>query len=393
MNDTAAAGRARFLDLHLLHTLPSHGVNRDDTGAPKSAQFGGVERARVSSQAWKRATRTYFARILDPSELGVRTVHLAAAVTDRLTGLAPDIDDAARALAAQHTITAAGITLDKPKRSSGSSAADLPTAKALAFLSAAQLDALAALAAEAAADPAAFFKQKMAVQRAQHLAATAHSVDVALFGRMVAETPELNVDAAVQVAQAIGVHALEAEIDYFTALDDLSRAASATMIGTRGFNSTTFYRYASLNLDALAANLGRLPEHTEGRTPLERAVAAWITAFTSSMPAGQNSGTAPHTKPELVLAQLRTEPASYVAAFEEPVHPAAGGHIRPACRALADHAAERDAAYGGLVESWLLRVGAATEPAEPLGKRMPTLDDLAAAATTAAAGHLTGATA
>ncbi|MFJ1756533.1 type I-E CRISPR-associated protein Cas7/Cse4/CasC [Kitasatospora sp. NPDC088134] len=392
MNTAADRRRARFLDLHLLHTLPSHGVNRDDTDAPKTAQFGGVERARVSSQAWKRATRTYFAQLLDPAELGVRTVHLAAAVADRLALLAPALGADARALAAQHTVTAAGITLDKPKRS-GASGTELPTAKALAFLSAAQLDALAALAAEAAADPAAFFKHKTHLQRAQHLASTAHSVDVALFGRMVAETPELNVDAAVQVAQAIGVHALEQEIDYFTALDDLSRAASATMIGTRGFNSSTFYRYASLNLDALAANLGRLPEHTEGRTPLERAVAAWITAFTSSMPAGQNSGTAPHTKPELVLAQLRTEPASYAAAFEEPVHPAAGGHIRPACQALAEHAAERDAAYGGLVASWLLRVGSATEPAEPLGTRMATLEELAGAATAAATGHLAGAAA
>jgi CRISPR system Cascade subunit CasC len=64
-----------FLDVHALQTVPPSNLNRDDTGAPKTALYGGVPRARVSSQAWKRATRTYFAdeHLLEPSELGVRT--------------------------------------------------------------------------------------------------------------------------------------------------------------------------------------------------------------------------------------------------------------------------------------------------------------------------------
>ncbi|MDX3329446.1 type I-E CRISPR-associated protein Cas7/Cse4/CasC [Streptomyces sp. ME02-6979-3A] len=59
--------------MHALQTVPPSNVNRDDTGALKTAVYGGVPRARVSSQAWKRAARTYFddEHLLDASELGV----------------------------------------------------------------------------------------------------------------------------------------------------------------------------------------------------------------------------------------------------------------------------------------------------------------------------------
>ena len=46
-----------YIDLHVIQTLPPSCVNRDDTGSPKTAIYGGVTRARVSSQSWKRAMR------------------------------------------------------------------------------------------------------------------------------------------------------------------------------------------------------------------------------------------------------------------------------------------------------------------------------------------------
>src|SRR5215211_7389766 len=47
-----------FIQLHILTAYPPANLNRDDTGKPKTAQFGGAERLRVSSQALKRAWRT-----------------------------------------------------------------------------------------------------------------------------------------------------------------------------------------------------------------------------------------------------------------------------------------------------------------------------------------------
>lgn len=59
-----------IIDINILQTVPPSNINRDDTGSPKTAIFGGVRRARVSSQAWKRATRLDFADRLNRDELG-----------------------------------------------------------------------------------------------------------------------------------------------------------------------------------------------------------------------------------------------------------------------------------------------------------------------------------
>ena len=58
-----------FIDVHILQTVPPSNINRDDTGSPKSARFGGVKRARVSSQAWKKATRDLFPTCLMRTKL------------------------------------------------------------------------------------------------------------------------------------------------------------------------------------------------------------------------------------------------------------------------------------------------------------------------------------
>ena len=72
-----------YLDIHAIQTLPPSNVNRDDTGSPKTAIYGGVRRARVSSQSWKRAMRQYF---LDEcaDELGIRSLDVIRYVADRI---------------------------------------------------------------------------------------------------------------------------------------------------------------------------------------------------------------------------------------------------------------------------------------------------------------------
>ena len=72
-----------FLDLHVIQTVPPSCLNRDDTGSPKTAVYGGVRRARVSSQAWKRAMRLAFRERFDAHNLGVRTKDIVAFILEQ----------------------------------------------------------------------------------------------------------------------------------------------------------------------------------------------------------------------------------------------------------------------------------------------------------------------
>ncbi|MEU1128327.1 type I-E CRISPR-associated protein Cas7/Cse4/CasC [Streptomyces sp. NPDC005900] len=389
-----------FLDVHALQTVPPSNLNRDDTGAPKSAVYGGVPRARVSSQAWKRATRTYFNQehLLEPGELGVRTKKVAEVLAARITELAPALEGAqALQLAADVIQAATGSKIEVPKRKAdatkdgGPEAA--PESKYLMFLSARQLDGLAALAVEGAPDIKTYLKDKDHKARAREIADTRHSVDIALFGRMVADSADFNVDAAVQVAHAISVHRVETESDYYTAVDDENTDAEsgAGMIGAIDFNSSTLYRYAALSVHQLAQNLGEGLREDEPRTaPVRRAVEAFVQSFLESLPTGKINTFGHHTLPDAVIVKLRTtRPISYVAAFEEPVT-TEGGHLREAVNRLTQYAADMEGTYGDEESTltWVLGVGSNTEPLAGLGTQTHRLRDLVEAVGQAVAERL-----
>ncbi|MFD3442360.1 type I-E CRISPR-associated protein Cas7/Cse4/CasC [Streptomyces sp. NPDC058685] len=381
-----------FIDVHALQTVPPSNINRDDTGAPKSAVYGGVPRARVSSQAWKRATREYFRdeHLLDPSELGVRTKKVAEVLAERITGLDPALAaDAALNLAAEVMQTATGSAIDVPKRNSKTDSGDTgdqaPRSKYLMFLSSRQLDGLARLAVDGAADIKTFLKDKDNKAKAKQIADTRHSVDIALFGRMVADSADINVDAAVQVAHAISVHRVDNESDYYTAVDDQNTDAEpgAGMIGTVDFNSATLYRYAALGVHQLAANLGQgLRDDEDRTTPVRRAVEAFLHGFVASLPTGKINTFGHHTLPDAVIVKLRTtRPVSFVAAFEEPVRHGQGGHVREASERLAAYVPDIERAYGAeeSTRTWVLRVGPATQKLAALGTESDNLTALVTA--------------
>lgn len=389
-----------FLDVHALQTVPPSNLNRDDTGAPKSAVYGGVPRARVSSQAWKRATRTYFddEHLLDPSELGVRTKKVAEVLAARITALDETIAaPVALKLAAEVIQSATGSKIEVPQRKADNKkdgeADPAPESKYLMFLSARQLDGLAALAVDGAADIKAYLKDKDNKARAREIADTRHSVDIALFGRMVADSADFNVDAAVQVAHAISVHRVDTESDYYTAVDDKNTDAEsgAGMIGTVDFNSATLYRYAALGVHQLAKNLGEGLRKDEARTaPVRRAVEAFIRGFLESLPTGKINTFGHHTLPDAVVVKLRTtRPISYVAAFEEPVT-ATGGHLREATARLAEYIPAVERAYGEeeTTLTWVLRVGPNTEKLAGLGTDTERMSDLVQAVGQAVAERL-----
>ncbi|MGA5558846.1 type I-E CRISPR-associated protein Cas7/Cse4/CasC [Streptomyces lavendulocolor] len=379
-----------FLDVHALQTVPPSNLNRDDTGAPKTAIYGGVPRARVSSQAWKRATRGYFKdeNLLDPSDLGVRTKKVAEVLAKRITGLDSGIEQKqALALAAALIAAATGSKIEVPKRKADAAKdgldAPAPESKYLMFLSSRQLDNLAALAVEGAADIKMWLKDRDNKARAKQAADTRHSVDVALFGRMVADSADINVDAAVQVAHAISVHRAETESDYYTAVDDHNTDAEpgAGMIGTVDFNSATLYRYAALSVHQLADNLGKgLRENEPLTTPVRRAVEAFVHGFVASLPTGKINTFGHHTLPDAVIVKLRTtRPISFVAAFEEPIGSQNGaGHVREASGRLAQFIPDIERAYGDedSTLTWVLRVGPNTEKLSGIGEEAANLRKL-----------------
>lgn len=379
-----------ILDIHILQTVPPSNLNRDDTGTPKSAYFGGVRRARVSSQAWKRATRTAFTELLPAEELGVRTKKVAEALAERITLRDKSLEAVAVDLAAETLKVATGSTIEPPKRRAkndeGEAAA--PESKYLMFLSVRQLDALAELAVEGSNGGNVktlkdHLKDKENKAKARQAVDTGHSVDIALFGRMVADASDLNVDAATQVAHALSVHRSDIESDYYTAVDDLSRddEPGAGMVGSIDFNSATLYRYAAVDVDALHRNLGSgLREGESPTAPAEKAVGAFLDAFIKSLPTGKINTFGNHTLPSAVIVKIRgSRPISFVNAFEEPVPKSPeGGFLRESCERLAEFVPELERQYSETCADdacWVFRVGPATESLAPLGARV-SLDTL-----------------
>ena len=246
-----------YVDFHVLQTVPPSCINRDDTGSPKTAIYGGVTRARVSSQAWKHAMRQAFVEesLLDEEDVGKRTKKVTELVEKEIAALAPEKDAA---------------KLAKKNDEKGT--------KALFFISQAQIKALATLAvADDIEDKKAY---KEALQKALR---KNPSVDIALFGRMVADDPSLNFDAAAQVAHSISTHAVQNEYDYFTAVDDcqVEDNAGAGHLGTVEYNSATLYRYATVNVMELERHLGA--------EKAAEVVRSFGEAFIRSMPTGKQS--------------------------------------------------------------------------------------------------------
>jgi len=158
-------------------------------------------------------------------------------------------------------------------------------------------------------------KSVLAGLRAPLKAAFSHrSMDIALFGRFMADRADLIVDAACQVAHAVGVSKLELESDYFTAVDDLGDTGAAQHLGATEFTAPTLYRYAVVDTDLLLKNLN-------GDEALaRRAIALFFEAFAVSVPTGKQNSFAAHNMPGFVGVVARSKgPMSLANAFEKPL--------------------------------------------------------------------------
>lgn len=353
------------IELHLLQNFAPSNLNRDDSGAPKDCELGGYRRARISSQCQKRSVREVFRLdgLVPVDELGARTKRLALQVADELVAKHGHDRDKALALAMG---AIEGVGLGRTKKGEGDDAWKteyllfvprrlVGELSALLHLHCDQLDGLVAEPAPASDAPESAEettaevaptegakkgkkpagpkkdpkKDKRDAKKAYPkevreavedlLERARRTVDVALFGRMLADKPDWNVDASCQVAQAISTNRVQMDFDFFTAVDDFKPkdTAGSDMMGTVAFNSSCFYRYAVLDVDALRANLDG------GDALLATSVAAFVRAFTTAIPTGKQNSMAAHNFPSYALAVVRGggQSISLTNAFLKPAKP------------------------------------------------------------------------
>ena len=329
-----------FVQFHLLTPYPPSNPNRDDQGRPKQAMIGGHPRLRLSSQSIKRAVRetAYFLQDL-AGHRGTRTKRIAEEVEERLiaNGAAPDT-----ARAAAQTVAKIFSKLESEKDGKP------PLTTTLAFVSPDEWQAAHDLADRLVRGEEIDEKEikKMVLRRADG------AVDIAMFGRMLADDPDYNRQAAVQVAHAFTTHRALAEDDWYSAVDDLKTReedSGAGHIGEAGFGSGVYYLYASVNVDLLVDNLGG------DRALAAKGLESLIRALATATPRGKQNSFAHHPLAHYIRAERGSrQPRDLSGAFFRPVdlrtnHP--NGVLGSSVEALRDMAAKIDAAYGAMAEA------------------------------------------
>lgn len=300
-----------YMDIYAIQNVPPSNINRDETGNPKTALYGGVLRSRVSSQAWKRAMRHTFCVRMGKDHVGKRTMNAVQVIVDSMLEQRPQCDEEKASKYASAILKVIGIKT-KPSKRAGA-ASGKPVTDYLIFLANSEIERLAALALEWM-DQGKKLDSDMQKKIAD-IFYNEQAVDIALFGRMLADAPNLNTDATAQVAHAISVDAIRPEYDFFTAKDDCADIdnAGAAMMDSVGFNSSTLYRYANVNLTALLEQLNNIEDTS-------KAASVFVEAFIRSMPTGKQNSYGNRTLPETSIVVFReNQPINAVEAFEKPV--------------------------------------------------------------------------
>ena len=330
----------QFIQLHFLTAYPPSNPNRDDQGRPKTAIYGGVTRLRLSSQSLKRAARLSDAmRNGLEGHMGARTQRLGDEVRQHL------LDKGAAEKRAGEISKAVADTFGKVDEGATKKDPSHIRIRQLAFVSpderAAAFDwAEKMLAGEKKPD-----KLKQIILRTADGA-----VDVAMFGRMLADDPGFNREAAVQLSHAITTHKAVVEDDYYTALDDLKRPAEdmgAGFVGEAGFGSGVYYLYACIDTDRLIENLAG------DRSLARRSLTAAVEAFATATPSGKRNSYAHHTRAGYIRGEAGPQqPRSLASAFFKPV--SGEDLMADSVKALEQMAEKFDRAYGPQANSHIV---------------------------------------
>lgn len=308
-----------FVELHMIQNFAPSNLNRDDTGSPKECEFGGYRRARISSQCLKRAVRMRFPEILPERELATRSKRVV-------------MERAVPALVARgHEAPMARAAVERALAAVKLGVNDDAETQYLLFLANSEIEALVEAChrnfeqLSRAVEKSAKTKKEAQKEIPDEVRKAVETVldggkasDLALFGRMIADLPDKNRDAAAQVAHAISTNRVSPEFDYYTAVDDLNPKGEtgAGMIGTVEFNSACFYRYANVDLAQLADNL-KGDRELAGRT-----LEAFIRASIEAVSSGKQNSMAAQNPPSFVMAVVRRAGLwSLANAFLTPVSP------------------------------------------------------------------------
>lgn len=300
-----------FVELHILQNFSPHNMNRDDSNAPKDCEFGGSRRARISSQSLKRAIRELFAsdNLIPMKNRAVRSRRLVEEVATRLQATGKPEESSKKV--ASKIINDLGITVEDDNQT-----------QYLIFMGDTEINQLVELCNDkwdgiSSEEPDSKIVAEMK-SKALNILDGKRSADIALFGRMIADLPQKNRDAACQVAHSLSTNRVSMEFDFYAAMDELNppEQQGAGMLGTQEFNSACFYRYANVDCEQLLANLDNDKELAE------ITLSAFISGFIHAIPSGKINSNANQNPPSLVLAVVREGHLWNLAnAFLKPVTP------------------------------------------------------------------------
>lgn len=331
--------RGEIMEFHILQSFPVSCLNRDDVGSPKSALVGGVPRARVSSQCWKRQVRLEMHAL--GTKLATRTVLLKKKIMEALTAAGATEEQAENC-----ALVIANLYLEpkkKGKKEKDEEKDDKDKKKkdkenTLVFISDAEVEAFVKLSKSLSFQIDTEHVSKLAKE--VKLCTAYDGVDIALFGRMVAANPSLNVEAAASFSHAISTHKATSELDFFTALDDLGESSGAAHMNTSEYNAATYYRYISLSLGQLYATL-----HGEG---MEEAIDKFVKALYLAIPAARQHSESSASYWDFARIYVRKGQRLQVP-FETPVKRALeGGYLEESKKAMLAYLDKKEKLSGSL---------------------------------------------
>ncbi len=304
------------IEYHILQSFPVTCLNRDDVGAPKSAIVGGVPRARVSSQCWKRHVRLALQEF--GVKLGIRTKKAEEIFVK--------------------ACLEAGAN-DTQALACGAKIASQLIDDTLLFISDSEAKAFASYALELGFDDSKIKDKELAKVAKKALDPSIDSLDIALFGRMVAKAADMNVEAAASFSHAISTHKVSNEVEFFTALDDRQEEPGSAHMGSLEFNSATYYRYISLDLGQLA--------QTMAESDLQKAVAAFTKALFVAVPNARQTTQSGASPWEFARVMMRKGQRLQVP-FETPVIARQGGFLQSSIEELKSYLDKKEKLSGSL---------------------------------------------
>lgn len=370
-----------LVEMHVLQNFAPSNLNRDDTGAPKDAIFGGSRRARISSQCQKRSVREYFREkaedgVIAVDDIAIRTKRLHAMLRASLEALGRNLEEADNKV--KTALSWINLTLDE-KHDNKSEYLLFVSPREVTDIAKVINDNWDAIQATELGGDEKKAKKKDAAKASDPKVAEAlrkafdggRAIDLALFGRMLADMPEKNADASCQVAHAISTHAVEREFDFYTAIDDLKPddTSGADMMGTVEFNSACFYRYAVLDW-------GKFLDNLQGDVELARKGARlFLESFVMAEPSGKQNSFAAHNPPEFVMVSLVSggQPINLLNAYEKPVY-SRKGITTASVDALSEKIKVLKGAYSRISDDYILNLTSSN--VDDLGNKMNTLKDL-----------------